>query len=168
MIWADYAILTIVGISVVISLLRGFVREAISLAALLAGIWMAVGYAEYFSKLMSDYISLPSARIAIAAALLFIIALLAGALINYLAGQLVRKSGLSGTDRMIGVLFGVARGVVIVALLVLMAGLTPLPRDPWWHESVFIGHIQPMAEWIKGVLPEGIGSHISFDPVAST
>ena len=73
---------------------------------------------------------------------LFISILLLGALVNYLASKLVAKTGLAVTDRMLGVAFGVARGVVIVAILVLFAGLTPMPQDSWWQSSQLIGLVK--------------------------
>lgn len=162
MIWVDYAILGIVGISALISLLRGFVREAISLATLLIAFWVATQFSAHVGEMLSGKISVPSVRIGVAFGLLFVLTLFAGGLVNYLAGLLVRKTGLSGTDRMLGLVFGILRGGAIVTLLVLAAGLTPLPKDPWWHESQFIKHFQVPAVWLLGHLPPDIASHFSF------
>ena len=137
--------------------------EAISLAALIAAVWVASRFASHVAGLMSDQISVPSVRQGVAFGILFVGTLLAGALVNYLAGLLVRKTGLSGTDRMLGVLFGIARGAAIVTLLVLGAGLTPLPKDPWWHQSQFIGHFQTLAEQVRGLLPPEMGQKFSFE-----
>jgi membrane protein required for colicin V production len=63
---------------------------------------------------------------------------------------------------MLGILFGIARGVAVVALLVFVAGLTPLPEDPWWRESVLIGHFQEVAVWLKGFLPDDLGGYVKF------
>ena len=84
------------------------------------------------------------------------------ALVNYLAGQLVEKTGLSGTDRMLGVIFGVARGGVIVAILVLLAGFTAVPQDAWWGQSMLIHHFQEMAIWIRSYLPAEFASQIKY------
>jgi len=81
-------------------------------------------------------------------AALFVITLLLSSLINYVVSQLVKKTGLSGTDRMIGVVFGVARGAAVVGILVLLAGLTTLPQDDWWQDSQLVGHFQQGATWM--------------------
>ena len=64
---------------------------------------------------------------------------------------------------MLGLLFGILRGGAIVTLLILAAGLTPLPKDPWWHDSQFIMHFQELAVWLRTQLPPDIASHFSFE-----
>ncbi|WP_448672039.1 CvpA family protein, partial [Escherichia coli] len=87
-----------------------------------------------------EYIQTPSARIIAACALLFIATLLLGALVNYLIGELIRVTGLSGTDRFLGMVFGGARGVLLVVLLVGLLSLAPVQQDPWWQQSVLMPH----------------------------
>lgn len=129
----DIAILSIIAISAVISLMRGFIKEALSLFGWLAAIWVSLTYSDVFADVLAKFISTPSIRFVIAFTSLFVVTLLMSSLINYLASQLVKKSGLSVTDRMIGVVFGIARGGVVVGILVLLAGLTPMPQDTWWQ-----------------------------------
>lgn len=162
MIWVDYAILAIIVLSAVISVVRGFIREALSLAGWIVAIWVALGFSDELAPYFTEYISVPSVRLVAAFAILFIATLILAALVNYLAGQLVDKTGLSGTDRMLGVVFGVARGVAIVAILVLLAGTTNVPRDPWWSQSMFMHHFQDLAIWIRDLLPPDFASHISY------
>ncbi len=69
---------------------------------------------------------------------MFVSSLIIGAIINYMASQAVTKTGLSGTDKSLGVVFGAARGLLIVTMLVLLAGLTPMPSEPWWNDSAMI------------------------------
>jgi len=90
------------------------------------------------------------------------VTVLIGGLVGYLGGQLVAKTGLTSTDRALGVIFGIARGIVIIAVLVLLAGLTALPQDPWWQESLLLEHFQEMAVWLKSFLPEDIARNIEF------
>lgn len=162
MIWVDYGILIIVALSALISVMRGFVREALSLVAWVAAFWVAFGFHQYLATLFVDYIDAPSIRLISAFVLLFVVTLIICAIINNLVAKLVEKSGLSGTDRMLGVLFGIARGAVVVAILVLMAGLTPLPADPWWKESIFIVHFQSMALWLREFLPPDIAANFQY------
>lgn len=161
MIWADYIILGIIGLSAVISLVRGFVREALSLAVWVLAFWVAWTFFRELAEQI-DWFTLPSVRLGVSFAILFIATLMLGALVNFLMGQLVDKTGLSGTDRLIGIFFGAARGALLIAVLVLLAGLTPFPNDPWWHESQLIGYFQELALWLKELLPPDIGEKFSF------
>ena len=162
MIWIDFAILGIVALSAVVSVIRGFVREALSLAAWITSFWVALTFTEELAVMFTDYISVPSLRLVTAFAILFLVTLLITSLVAYMASQLVRKTGLTGTDRMLGVIFGLIRGAVIIAILVLLAGLTPMPHDPWWKESIFIVHFQEMALWLRGFLPPDIAQNFQY------
>lgn len=163
MIWVDYAILTIIGVSALISVVRGFVREALSLAAWIAAFWVAFNFFESFAVFLESFIPVPSVRLAAAFLILLVLTLILGGVVNYLVVQLVHKTGLSGTDRMIGVLFGVARGAAVVTLLVLAAGFTALPRDPWWRESVLIGHFQEAAVRVRGYMPPNVAGYFVYE-----
>ena len=162
MVWVDYAILIIVFLSAIISIMRGFVREAMSLVGLIAAFWIALSFHQYMGNLLADYIQDPALRLIAAFALLFVVTMVMAAIVNNLVAKLVEKSGLTGTDRVLGVLFGIARGGVIIAILVLMAGLTPLPSDPWWKESIFIIHFQAMAIWLRDFLPPDIAANFQY------
>jgi len=161
--WFDVVILSIIGISAIISLMRGFVKEAMSLAGWLAAIWIALNYSDALAGLLVDTINTPSIRFIISFAALFVLTLLLSSLINYLVSQLVIKTGLSGTDRMIGVLFGIARGGAVVGVLVLLAGLTAIPQDEWWQQSQLVGHFQQVATWISGRLPAEVIANLAYD-----
>ncbi len=161
MIWVDYIILGIIGLSAVISLVRGFVREALSLAVWVLAFWVAWTFFRELAEQI-DWFALPSVRLGVSFAILFITTLMLGALVNFLMGQLVNKTGLSGTDRLVGIFFGAARGALLIAVLVLLAGLTPFPNDPWWHESRLIGYFQELVLWLKELLPPDIGGKFSF------
>lgn len=160
--WVDYAILTIIAISVLISLWRGFTREALSLAGWILAAWVAFTFAVNLEVLLEPHINAPSLRIVAAFAILFIATLLIAGLVNYLAGELVKKTGLTGTDRMLGIFFGVARGALVVAVLVLLGGMTPMPADPWWKASQFMHYFQDMAIWLRQFLPDDIAGKIRY------
>jgi len=161
MIWVDYVIIGILGLSAMISLVRGFMREALSLAAWVLAFWVSWTFFRELAVQL-DWFSVPSVRLGAAFAILFVATLMVGALVNFLMGQLVDKTGLSGTDRLIGVFFGAARGAVLVAMLVLLAGLTPFPNDPWWGDSQLIEYFQELAIWLKELLPPDIGEKFNF------
>jgi membrane protein required for colicin V production len=161
MIWVDIVIPGIIAISALFSLMRGFVREALSLLGWLAAFWVALTFAKEFADLLLTGISTPSVRVVVSFTILFVVTLVVAALVNRLAGSLVSKTGLTGTDRMIGMIFGIARGVVVVSVLVLLAGMTTMPQDPWWQQSVLIDVFQKLALWLRyTVAPELTGGTI--------
>ncbi len=162
MIWVDYILLLIVAVSALLSLWRGFMKEAISLVSWIAALWVGMLFFDDLARVMRDWIDTPTIRNVVAFGLLFIATLLVGGLVNYLAGQLVRRTGLTSTDRILGMIFGIARGVVIVAVLVMLAGLTTVPQDPWWQESALLGYFQDMALWLRSFLPADVAERIRF------
>lgn len=162
MIWVDYFILAIVTVSALLSLWRGFIKEALSLASWVAALWVAMLFFDDLGRFLAEWIDTTSVRSAVAFVILFVGTVIVGGIVNFLVGKLVEKSGLSATDRALGVLFGVARGVVIVSVLVMLAGLTPVPGDAWWSESLLLGRFQDMAMWLRSFLPAGIAEKIQF------
>lgn len=162
MIWIDYAIIGLILISSIIGLMRGFIREAFSLVIWIVAIWVGLTFSREFSVFLEGIINYPSARIAAAFAALFFVTLILGALISYLLGELVKKTGLTGTDRFAGMIFGIARGFVAVAIIIMLAGLTPLPEDSWWKESVLIPPFQSLAVWLHDHIPSGLAGYVKY------
>ncbi len=163
LIWPDYIIISIIVISMVISLMRGFVREALSLAGWFLAIWVSFYYMDPMVALLSPRLDLPPSILSLVAfAVLFIITLIMAALVTNLIAAIVDQTGLSGTDRSIGMLFGIVRGIIIVGILVLLAGFTMVPQDPWWKESVLIVHFQHLALAMKEFLPTDIAAKIHY------
>lgn len=144
--WIDFAIIGVILVSTVISLIRGFVKEAISLAVWFAAFFVASHFYADLATLLTKF-SDPLVRNGVAIAILFAATLILGGLVNYLIGQLVEFSGLSGTDRALGVVFGALRGGLIVsALLFFMDTFTPSGSSTWWQASVLIPEFQPVIE----------------------
>ena len=162
--WPDYAILATIAISLLVGLLRGFIKEVFSLVVWAAAFVVAYRFAGDVAELMEAHVSLPSARTAIGFIGLFIVVLVIGGLINYLLGRLVQSTGLSGTDRLLGGFFGIARGVTLVVAAILVTGFTPLPADGWWKESRLIRSFMPLVSWSAGLLPEGVAGYLDFEP----
>jgi membrane protein required for colicin V production len=162
--WPDYAILAVIAISMGVGALRGFIKEVFSLLVWAAAFLVAYRFGGDVATLMEDSVSLPSARTAMGFTGLFIAVLLVGGLLNYLLGRLVETTGLSGTDRLLGGVFGAVRGLALVLVVLLVAGLTPLPADPWWQESQTIARLMPLVERAASYLPESITEHLDFEP----
>lgn len=158
--WLDYCLIGIIGVSGLIGLIRGLVREVFSLAAWGAAVWVALRYSRLVAVYLEKLIPLPSARLAVAFAVLFLGSLMLAGLMAFLLNKLVQSTGLSGTDRVAGLVFGIARGVLVVAVLVLLAGATPLPEDPWWKESKLIPPFQSLSLWLRDQIPSDYASRI--------
>ena len=159
MIWVDWVILAIIGVSALISLLRGFVREALSLAGWIAAFFLAKMFYEPVAELLVDHIETNSIRLGVAWVGIFIATLVVAGIINYLVGRMVDAAGMSGTDRFLGMFFGALRGVLIVALIVLaLKQFTPVPKDKWWDQSDLLPHMEIVATWfyekLGDVVPE--------------
>ena len=162
MIWVDYFIIGIIAISALIGVFRGFVREAFSLLVWIAAFWLAWMFFREFSQYLIQWISLPSARLGVSFAIIMITVLIVGGIVNFLLAQLVEHTGLSGTDRLLGIFFGVGRGAIIIAIIILLAGLTALPQDPWWNQSLLIVYFQDLSLWLKSFLPDDIANHFTY------
>lgn len=150
--WVDWAFVAIIAVSSLISLKRGFVKEALSLLTwIVAGVvaWMFGGA---LSQHLTEFIDTPSARVIAACAILFVVTLLVGALVNFLIGELIRVTGLSGTDRFLGMVFGAARGGLLIVVLVGLLSLAPVQQDPWWQQSSLLPHFLMVADWSKNLI----------------
>lgn len=152
--WADIFILGIVGLSALVSLFRGLVREVLSLVGWGVACWVAFRYSGTLAPTLGGSLDLPpSALVAIAFLALLVGVLFAFGIVNFLIGKLISTTGLGGTDKILGMLFGIARGLAIIVILVIFAGLTPLPGDPWWRQSMFLPRLVPAANWAIEWLP---------------
>ncbi|MDQ8039808.1 MAG: CvpA family protein [Rickettsiella sp.] len=161
--WIDYSIIAIIALSVLISVMRGFVREVISLVIWVAAILVSFIFYQYIAGLLVNVIHSDTLRIVISFVGLFLATLILGMLINYLISQLVSNTGLSGTDRILGIIFGVARGVLVVVLLMMLTALTPFAKQDSWHESVLIPRFEPIENWVKSLLPDSVNAHLELN-----
>jgi membrane protein required for colicin V production len=160
--WLDLLILGVIALSALISLIRGFVKESISLLSWIVAGVVAFRYFTPMAELLEPFVAAPTIRGIAGFAILFISTLIIGAIINFIMSQLVSKTGLSGTDKALGVVFGGARGVLIVTMIVLLGSLTPMPEAQWWQDSAMVGFFQQLAEWVKGIIPADAVDSFSF------
>jgi len=154
--WVDYTIIGIIVFSVIVSLIRGFIREAFSLATWIAAFWIAIAFFSPLDEQLINYISNPSVRKVAAFLALFVSTLLLGSMINFVCAQLVKKSGLSSTDRMLGIVFGAGRGILVTALMLLLVEFVHMENEPAWQNSVLVSHFQPVTVWLGKLLPEDV------------
>ena len=158
--WFDYAIVGVLGLSVLIGLWRGFIGEVLALLCWILAFWVAWTFGPALAEQFSGSISVPSVRVMLAYALCFIAVLIAGAILGFVLRKLVSGSGLSGTDRLLGMVFGLARGAVLVVLVVLMMKFTAVVRDDWWQNSRLLPTFDAGARWVTSRLPANIARYL--------
>ncbi|PXY99572.1 CvpA family protein [Gilliamella apicola] len=145
--WVDITIIGIIAFSASVSIIRGFIREALSLVSWVLAFFIAGHFYTYITQYLT-YFENDMIRIAVAITILFFATLLVCSFVSYVIGQLVQKTGLSGTDRVLGVCFGVLRGILVVAaLLFLVDTFTSLSKSPYWTESQLIPHFHFIIRW---------------------
>lgn len=149
----DYAIIAILAVSAVVGIVRGFLREAIALATWIAALIVAWRYSAVLEPYLGGLLSEPTVRLWTSRAILLVAVLLVGAGIGALAVHLVRTSLFSGTDKFLGFLFGLLRGLVIFAVLVIFCQTLRLDGERWWRRSTLL----PYGEDIAGVVRSLVG-----------
>ena len=149
----DYVIVAVIAVSALVGLLRGFVRETVSLLAWIAAFWLAVAYSDAVAAHLSRFIAAPAVRFGMAFVVIFLGVLIAGMIVNYLLASLLAKAGVRTSDRILGGLFGTARGLLAVGLVVVLVELTPLVQSPSWRGSLLVGYIQPMMTHLHRYVP---------------
>ncbi len=158
----DVVVIFVIFLSALFSLLRGFVKEAISLATWIIAIWLAATFAPQLADALPSNIESEAARQAIGFGVLFVLTLMVGTLVNMLVSQLVKKTGLSGADRIFGVAFGILRGGLIIIVFVIIGGMTPLPEADWWQSSILLQWFESTAIVIQEYTPENL--NFSYQP----
>lgn len=145
MTFIDWTILAILIISSLISLKRGFVKEALSLATWILALIIARMFSAKLAFFLTDLILSPNWRLAAAFAILFATTLVVGAMINHLLSEVIRMTGLTGTDRVLGMVFGVLRGLIIVVVLLALARVI-LPPE-MLEGAILVKHFDPVITW---------------------
>jgi membrane protein required for colicin V production len=154
---ADYLMLGVLLFSVLLGMLRGFVAEAIAVLAWLGGLWLAWRYAPLLEPLMGGMLSQPPVRTWAARAVIVMAVVILGWIVSGLLAYLVRYSGLSITvDRLLGALFGVLRGVVVISAFVLLAQFARLDQAKWWGKSRLLPYAMESATWIETFAETGM------------
>lgn len=153
MILVDWIMLGLVLLSGLISIKRGFVKEALSLVTWVVAFFVARMFSGNLAHLLGDFVTTPSARWGVAYGILFASTLVVGALVNHLVAEFVKVTGLTSTDRVFGMVFGVSRGLVILTAIIFGLQFTAVPQDPWWAESQIIPHFEILVDWARDIVP---------------
>ena len=154
--WVDIAIIVIMGLSVLTGLFRGFVKELIALCVWIMAIWLAFRYCQKLDPWLIAYIKEQAIRTAVGFIIILLATLLAGGIFNAVLSSILKRTGLSGTDKTLGMIFGFVRGVFIVALIMLAVKMTSLPSEEYSKESTLYARFQPVVDIIYPYMPEFI------------
>ena len=159
----DYAVLTIVGLSVIFSVMRGMIKEVLSILGWVAAFYVGRTYTSQLLPMMPADIPSESLRILAAFLVLFLATLLLSTLLAIAISTVFKKIGLGWLDRLLGAFFGVFRGLLIICILVFLAGLTELPKDARWKNAMFSSPIDALVISMLPWLPEGIAKHVKSE-----
>ena len=151
----DIIILVAIVVSVIVGMVRGFVKEAISIAALLLAIWAALYFGPAVGLAMAGWLDSDELQMWFGRIFLFAVILSVGGLLSWGLSKLVRLSILSGMDRFLGSIFGVCRGLLLIAVAVILGQYAGSSNDPWWQDSMLTPPLQVVADWIKVMAPQG-------------
>jgi len=152
----DYIIAAIVVISMLFGAIRGFLRESIALLGWLTGLWLAWRYAPSLEPFLGGSLEGTDLQVWVARIIVLLAVVIAAWLIGSLLGFLVQRSGLTlGIDRVLGALFGLVRGAVIVGFAVMLAQAAEMRNEPWWKASKLMQVGEEMASILRGYVETG-------------
>ncbi len=161
MITIDYLIVAVLLISMIVGFFRGFFPELISIVTWIVAIFAAMNFSGWVEpylqgKLGSVVVELWAARL-----IMFVTTLILGGLLGQLVSLAIDKSGLSGTDRMLGLTFGIVRGAVILGALVVLGQLMGFPKEPWWPQSKLIPMIERVGDTLRIMAPDSVNDFLN-------
>jgi membrane protein required for colicin V production len=159
----DYAVLTIIGLSIIFSVMRGMVREVLAILGWVAAFYVGRTYTNQLLPMMPTDIPSESLRILAAFLVLFLATLLLASLLAIALSAIFKKIGLGWLNRLLGAVFGVLRGLLIVCVVVFLAGLTDAPKDSRWKNAMFSAPIEALVVSMLPWIPESIAKHVKYD-----
>lgn len=145
MVLIDWIIIIVVLLSTLVSLARGFVKEAMSLASWVAAFLLARWLAPRFSSYFVQWFESTTIQVGIAFVAVFVVVLILGALVSFLFNSAVEQVGLKGSDRMLGSVFGLARGILVVVLGYSLMQVFSMQQ--MWPDSILLPYVEPIAAW---------------------
>ena len=148
----DWAIIAVLGLSILLSLWRGFVREAVSLAGWIAAFVIANMFVGEMAVFLQQWIANVTGRYVAAYALLFVGMLLVAGIVGKLSAQVIKVTGLTLLDRLLGTVFGLARGIIVVLVVVyVLRQLAPPQNLLWLDESQLMPHVDMLGQWVQAL-----------------
>ncbi|MBA2650565.1 MAG: CvpA family protein [Legionella sp.] len=163
LLWVDITIISLITLSVVTGLFRGFVKELVALCVWILALWLAYHYSAKLDPELTSYFHDKTMRSAVSFLLIFFATLLAGGVFNAILSFIMKRTGLSGTDRALGFGFGLLRGIFIVALLMVAIKWTALPYQQYTESSKLYAQFDPLVAWLYGKVPQFISQVKNLD-----
>jgi membrane protein required for colicin V production len=161
--WVDYAIIGVIALSIITGLFRGFVKELIALCVWVVAIWLAISYSSVLSPWLEPYLHDKTVRTAVTFIAILLVVIIVGGLFNALLSFILRRSGLSGTDRILGMGFGFVRGVFLVSLMMLVVKMTSLPHHDYTSQSHLYAKFDPLVNRLAAYMPDIINQVSVFE-----
>lgn len=162
MTWFDYAVLAVIAASLLLGLWRGVVSEILALAAWVLAFFVAREFAPTVSDLFAGWLSDKSGQYLAGFAAVFVGVLIVVGIARLVVSFLLRAVGLGLIDRLLGAIFGIARGVLVVLIAVMLGGLTPLPKEAWWRNAVLAPPLETAVLAAKPWLPASMAQKIRY------
>jgi membrane protein required for colicin V production len=160
---ADIVILVAVALPALVGVIYGFLNIAFSIFAWALALGISAKFAPFFSPMLSSYVETPILRVILAFAGLFIVSLIILTGLGFLIVKLLGRTGLTATDRILGLFFGTGLGIVIVAIAVFLAGFTALPAEGWWQSSRLLGPFEKISILGGRYLPESMAKYHGYE-----
>jgi len=151
----DWLIAIVFILSIVVGVLRGFIREVLSIVSWILAFWLSITFCAQAGNFVAQYVNIPAEAFRISAgfALIFIATLFLFSIISYIVTKLIVKRAIKGTDRILGLFFGATRAVAIVIVVLLLGRGIGLDSKDWWQSSMSLSYFEPLADYVEELLP---------------
>jgi membrane protein required for colicin V production len=162
---ADIIILVVIALPALVGVIYGFLNIAFSMLAWALALGISAKFSSYFSVMLEASVETPFLRSVLAFVGLFIISLIILTAIGFLIVKLLGRTGLTATDRILGLFFGMGLGAVIVVVVVFLAGFTALPSEVWWDRSLILQPFERISIWAQQFLPESMAKYHGYEVI---
>jgi membrane protein required for colicin V production len=152
----DWIIAAILLVSILVGVLRGFIKESLSLISWILAVWLATTFSVEAGEFINQFIHIPNPKFRMTAgfALIFIGTLFAFAIISYVVIKLFVRGPIKGIDRVLGIGFGALRGAAVVVAILIFARAAGFESSEWWANSVHIAKFEPLMEYAESLMPD--------------
>ncbi len=158
----DFGIVLLLAVLLGLGLVWGFVKITIALGTWITASFVSFNFGPNLAASLLNSIESDALRLGAAMGLLFVLTIMMGALVSFLVRQIINKTGLSGLDRVLGMLVGGTLGMLIIIALVFIIGLTDIPQLALWQSSILIERFEILAAWLQGYLPADVAKYFSY------
>lgn len=162
LLWVDHVIIAIIFSYTLIGGIRGLVDEILSLAGWLLAIWLGLTFNREFSILLTITVTNPAVKVGLSFVGLLLITLLIAKALKVLLADVIKTTQIGFLNRFWAMLLGSVQGGIVVALLILLAGLSPLPKDAWWHQALWIPPFQSLAIFMRDTIPSEMSAYVNY------